>query len=215
MKLFILLLAGFSLFVSCNGSKKNAADTAFTALKTTTKNLEDKLNIIDTDPPQIDFEEADIKAVESAVVVLKKAIAKKGVSEKTKASANQAIEKANQVIDIANSAVESVHKAFVEYYRDTYIKDLEVLIANLEAKTEKVREAYLARATSINYTEGIIQETRASINVLKARVTNISKTTSQKGVSEDIKALVNQVVEKTNQAITKADQAIKDLLTLS
>lgn len=169
--------------------------------------------VIETYPPQTDIEEADIGAVESAVVTLQKAIAKENVSEKTKASANRAIEEANQAIDAANRTIKLVQQAFVRFH---YIEDLETLITNLETKTEKVREAYLANATSTSYIEGIIQEARASIHALRSRVTEISENISQGGfINEDIKASVNQIIEKANQAITRADQAIKDLLTLS
>lgn len=197
--------------MGCNESEKSAADKAITALKTATENLKDKNIILSSNPPQIKVEDADIEAVESAVAALQKAIAKKDVSENTKASANQAIEEANRVINKANENVKLVEQEFVNFY---YIRDLETLISNLETKTEKMKNAYLAHATSTSYIENIIQEARTSIQALKSRVTEVSKATSQANFHKDAKALINQIIKKSNTAITSADQAIKNLLTL-
>ena len=217
MKLFVLILVGFSFFIGC-GKSKSAANQAITDLRIATKNLEDKSGILDSDPPQIEAEKADIEEVESAIAVLKKALAKKDVSKKTKATANQAIEEANQAIEAASRDIKIVNMAF---YRHIYIEDLMSRIADLRVRTEKVREAYLAHATSASYIEEIIGKARYSMYTLRDRVAEVSANISQAGNSEG-RALVNEAIEEVNQAIAKAnraiaeaDQAIKDLLTLS
>lgn len=217
IKQFIFILAGFVLLVDCGGLKssgaKTSADKAITALKTATKNLEDKSVIIDTDPIQTDVGETDIEAVESAVAALQKAIAKKGVSEKTKAFANQAIEAANQAIEGANGTIKIVSEAFLKYHLSSHMEGFINRIADLEAQTEKVR---IARS---EYIEDIVRETRDSINGLRGHVTKV-RHFIKNNVSEEEKALrdvkrAHWAVERANQSITKAEQAIKDALPLT
>ena len=216
MKNSILVFVGFIFLVGC-GKKpadkpKTAADKAIATLKTATENLKHKSVILDSYPPKIKLKEADIEAVESAIAALEEAIAKKGVSEKTKVSANQAIKEANQSIKIARNNKEEVKQAFMEYYERYHLNDLKNHITDLEAQTEKVKEVYLARATSTSYIEEVISKARDSINNVRGHVA-IAKADA-KDAGEEIKALVNQTVEKANQAIAAADQAIKNLLTL-
>ena len=141
MKQIILSLFGFVFLTACGGSKssgtKISTDKAITALKTTTQNLENetKKMIPNLAPPMLyhlrEYMWRSIEVVESAIATLKGAIAKKGVSEKTRAAAHQVIEEANQAITEAESGYNRSGTILREAHSESasYIRTFKDLLA--------------------------------------------------------------------------------------
>lgn len=221
----VFLFAPFLFFylVGCEGDRKETA-TADEAAEKAVAVLTDSIDKLEEEEKQMALEQVKLPlneetklphslvansrehilnltdAAQSHVVKVNKVLQREGVSEKTKAAANQAIEKANQTIGRVRQAVAEID--LLSSIKFLGIDDLESLI---EAVTKDQME-------STGNVENSIRATRDSIEFVKDRLASFSRETEDENISEEVKTFARQVIEKANQVIEKAEQAIHNLL---